>query len=462
MGFSDLRARYSTSEPVVVGDVPPGAASVICRTAFGVEHAARLESGSAVFSHLPPGTHAIEAWATEGGLIAEELTSVTRSPGDDPVMAFASSFRPEAVEGTLAWLRALRCTVVQFYDWMQRYSDPLPPDGEYTDPLRRRLSRPSLEHLVSGVLELGAVAQAYAPVCAAEPAFAETHRDWRLFRGDGAAQHLGTLLQIMDPANTAWQEHWLSAYSGAARTIGFNGFHLDTYGYPRCALDSVATPRSMEQGYGAFLGRVRAALAGATLSFNQVNGVPAGLEIPSPPAFRYAEVWSPNDLWRHLEGLLARAGGRYGWSGGALALYPPVWGEDREGAVRTVTLTEAVTTALGAGLLVLGDLAGVLRDPYYPNHERLAPVEASTILAGTVSRCGAVTCSSVATTRAGTTWVTPTAPSTSKPRVSPSAPNPLAGHLFRPGGANRRDHRHQPDRPVRERVRFLERALGRR
>ena len=66
MGFSDLRARYSTSEPVVVGDVPPGAASVICRTAFGVEHAARLESGSAVFSHLPPGTHAIEAWATDG------------------------------------------------------------------------------------------------------------------------------------------------------------------------------------------------------------------------------------------------------------------------------------------------------------------------------------------------------------------------------------------------------------
>ena len=254
MGFSDLRARYSTSEPVVVGDVPPGAASVICRTAFGVEHAARLESGSAVFSHLPPGTHAIEAWATEGGLIAEELTSVTRSPGDDPVMAFASSFRPEAVEGTLscgyAPCAVRSCSSTTGCRDTRTHFPPTVSTQIHSDGgfLALRWST-----WYQGCWSWARSRQAYAPVCAAEAAFAETHRDWRLFRGDGAAEHLGTLLQIMDPANTAWQEHWLSAYSGAARTIGFNGFHLDTYGYPRGALDSVATPRSMEQGYGAFL-----------------------------------------------------------------------------------------------------------------------------------------------------------------------------------------------------------------
>src|ERR1019366_8980727 len=61
-------------------------------------------------------------------------------------------------------------------------------------------------------------------------------------------------------------------------------------------------------------------------------------------------------------------------------LYPPVWGGDREGAVSTVALTEAVTTSLGAGLLIFGDDSGVLCDPYYPHHERLTDGERTRIL----------------------------------------------------------------------------------
>jgi hypothetical protein len=43
-------------------------------------------------------------------------------------------------------------------------------------------------------------------------------------------------------------------------------------------------------------------------------------------------------------------------------------------------LTEAIATALGAGLLVWGDNRGALRHPYYPNHERLSEEEAETAL----------------------------------------------------------------------------------
>ena len=381
MGFSDLKTRYSTSEPVIVGDLPPGTASVVCRSAFGLTHPAHIEAGAAVATNLPVGTHALEAWTEDGKLLCEEFTTVSRRPGDDPVMGFATSFDPPRVDEVLSWLCALRCTVVQFYDWMQRYSAPLPGGGEYADPLGRPLARSALERLVSGVRDLGAVAQAYAPICAAEPAYGETHRDWLLFRNDGTPQRLGNLLQIMDPASTAWQEHWLASYGGAADAIGFDGFHLDTYGYPRAPLDAFGSPRVMDHAYGVFVERVHAALPSATLSFNQVNGVPSGIEIPSPSSFRYVEVWPPNDRWRHLEGLISRSAGRYPWEGGALALYPPVWGGgDRDGALHTVMLTEAVTTSLGAGLLVFGDDAGVLCDPYYPNHERLRKGETSTVL----------------------------------------------------------------------------------
>jgi len=92
---------------------------------------------------------------------------------------------------------------------------------------------------------------------------------------------------------------------------------------------------------------------------------------------------------------------------GTIACYPPVWarpngqgpdadspdgaspgeesrgggGPDRKDALRTVVLTEAVATSLGAGALLYGDKTAALCDPYYPKHERLTSDEAATALA---------------------------------------------------------------------------------
>lgn len=115
MGFSDLKARYSTSETVVVGDIPLGSASVVCRTAFGAIYVAVLDGTSAVFSTLPAGTHAVEAWTHEGELVSEEYTTVSQGPGEHPVMAFATSFGREGVERVLSSLRSAlhRCAVLR-------------------------------------------------------------------------------------------------------------------------------------------------------------------------------------------------------------------------------------------------------------------------------------------------------------------------------------------------------------
>ena len=43
-------------------------------------------------------------------------------------------------------------------------------------------------------------------------------------------------------------------------------------------------------------------------------------------------------------------------------------------------MTEAVATALGSGLLSLGDDRGALCDPYYPKHARLDDAESATVL----------------------------------------------------------------------------------
>jgi dextranase len=376
--LSDLRCQYACGEQIVVDGIPREVTSALVRTAFGRTHAGQVVDGRVRFGALPAGTHAVELYGSDQGLLAEEIVGVREQRGEDPVMGFATSFDPTSVPATLAWLARLRCTVVQIYDWMASYSEPLGPAGVYRDGLGREIDREALEQLITGIRELGAVAQAYAPVAAADPG---THPESRLLRSDGAPQALGDLLDIMDPGDPAWQRHWLAVYGAAADALGFDGFHLDTYGYPRAPLSVGGEPVAIEAAYESFIRAVRAGRPRDVISFNQVNGVPSGIAPPAAPGFRYVEVWPPNDRWRHLEALMARSAGLAPRQGDTLAIYPPVWEGDREQGLRTVVLTEAITTALGIGALIWGDAAGALRHPYYVDHERLTEAEAETAVA---------------------------------------------------------------------------------
>jgi dextranase len=377
-----LRAFYLAGDEIVLDELPAGTARLRARRADG-EVVEVATSGGARLGGLEVGTYSVEAVSAGGEIIAEELTTVARHQGERPVLGFATSFDDSSVAPVLDWLAALRCTVVQVYDWMAGYSQPLGAGGRWTDPLGRPVSAAALRALTAGVRAAGAVAEAYAPVCAADPAFAAAHPELLLYRNDGRPQHLGDLLTIADPGNVEWQRRWCAGYGEAADALGFDGFHLDTYGYPRQAVDREGARVEMRAAYSSFLAAVRADRAGELISFNQVNAVPARLGLPAGPKFRYVEAWPPNDGWRHLEALLDRAdpeaGGRAGR--GALACYPPVWGvAERTEALRTVTSTEAVATSLGASLLVYGDRSGVLRHPYYPDYEPLAGAEAAEAL----------------------------------------------------------------------------------
>ncbi len=82
------------------------------------------------FRDIPPGTHTLEIYGSDRRLLAEEIVSVRDNPGEDPILAFATSFDAATVPSTLEWLRSLRCTVVQVYDWMHSYSKPLGSVGD--------------------------------------------------------------------------------------------------------------------------------------------------------------------------------------------------------------------------------------------------------------------------------------------------------------------------------------------
>ena len=379
VAITDLRSAYLLGEPIAVSDLPASAASVRVRSAFGHLREASLAEGTASFLAVPEGTHALEVCDAGGSIIAEEFFGVRQHRGEDPVLGFVTSFDDASRDSVLAWLRDLRCTVVQVYDWMDSYSQALSTSEHYEDPLGRHIERAALEKLIVGIKEVGAVAQAYAPVIAAGRDLAAEHEDWRLLRNDTSPESLGDLLEIMDPGNGEFQSYWIDNYGGAVDALGFDGFHLDTYGYPRDARNVRGEIVDVAERYASFVEAVRAARS-EVLSFNQVNGVPRGFVPPTSPSFRYVEVWPPNDQWRHLEGLLQRSAGGGEPHGDTLAIYPPVWGDDRLNALRTCVLSEAVTTVLGANALIWGDSDGALCHPYYVNHETLSDSERTVAL----------------------------------------------------------------------------------
>jgi dextranase len=444
----DVRSFYQTGEEIVIAALPAGTSRVTASRASGRVMEARLDE-AATFAELAGGTYCIEAFDDAGALLGEELTTVGAHQGERPVHGFATSFSKEDTPLVLEWHRALRSTVVQVYDWMASYTEPLGPESGWEDPSHRPVSLRALRSLASGLKELGAVTHAYAPVYAVGNQFAAEHPEMLMYQGSGDVIRFLDQIVLANPANVEWQRHFVTTYGEAADAVRFDGFHIDTYGYPRVANAADGTSIDLRLAYESFLTFLRSAWPTKLLSFNQVNGVPSATKLPAGPGFRYCEIWPPNDEWRHFEGLLDRTSGRAGplsppasrdeLMRGSLACYPPVWGIDRstgpvegiarKSSLRTVVNTEAIVTLLGASVLIYGDKSAALCDPYYPKHAHLSEKEAATVIAW---RRFALRCRDLFLEGEDTSWyeIGDENGSVSVEASSPVRPEPVGGALF--------------------------------
>jgi dextranase len=398
--FRELRAFHQTLEGIVIDDVPDGTFRVRAQLASG-ESIEAVHDGQWTLSTLRAGTYAVQAIDEKDRILDEIITTVGSHPGERPVHGFATSFRDEDIPSVLKWHRALRSTVVQVYDWMASYTEPLGPESGWKDPSNRPVSLGALRALASGLRDQGSIAHAYVPVYAVGHGFAKQHPEMLMYQDNGEPIRFMDQIVLSNPGNEAWQRHFVQSYGQAADSIGFDGFHVDTYGYPRVAFDADGNSIDMRAAYESFLRFARSAWPDTLTSFNQVNGVPSGAQLPLGPRFRYCEIWPPNDEWRHFEGLLDRSSGVAGSHGagaeriellrGSIACYPPVWGvgsergpvegRTREYSLRTDVLTEAIATQLGASALIFGDKGTALCDAYYPKHAVLSVDECDEVIA---------------------------------------------------------------------------------
>lgn len=366
MDLLPLKATFAPGDPVAVelrGAEGPVEVE-LWRLDEPVAKAVAGADGVAVFPPQLEGGYGVEAPGARSAL--DVLADPLRRPRYGFVSRFEAGRDPAPVVENA---RRLHLNIVQFYDWMYRHAALLPPADDFLDPLGRELSLVTVRRLADALREVGSLSLGYAAVYAVG---AEEWPRWRgagLYRPDGRPWQLGEdFLWILDPADAEWSRHLADDLRRAAEAVGFAGFQLDQYGWPKRALRADGVEVDLAEAFVTLLGRLRDALPGVRLIFNNVNAYPLWATANAPQDVVYVEVWPPHVRLDHLAGLVERARALAPEKPIVLAAYLPVYGEEPEVASWTARLVMATVFSHGGCHLLLGEEGAVLLDPYFVKH----------------------------------------------------------------------------------------------
>ncbi|MEA4882304.1 MAG: glycoside hydrolase family 66 protein [Clostridia bacterium] len=318
-----------------------------------------------------------------------------------PRYGFVCEFGPGVAPDPAKWQRMadIHINVVQFYDWMYRHHQLIPESNVFCDPLGRILDLGQVRRQVELARSLGIAPIAYGAMYGAEQEFLDTHPEMGAYKRDGTLHSLAGFIWIMDIARgSAWQDHIIEQYANAIDMLGFEGIHVDQYGFPKVYYTYDGRCVHTEQELAPFIQVCRDRLGDdAGLIFNAVNSWPVQEVAAAPQDIVYIEVWPPHDTYRDLRELVLRGRREAGFHKQVIlaaymrpfaaaaasadhcdgacdgrlgaASYPTiVANEPAEIALR---LTSAAIMSSGGFHLVLGEGNAVLTDGYYPKYVRL-------------------------------------------------------------------------------------------
>ncbi|MDX6242473.1 MAG: dextranase [Frankiales bacterium] len=325
-------------------------------------------------AELAPGGYGVEL-AVDGVTVARTALEVSDRPRRSLRYGFVVDYRPgRDLTAVADNLRRLHLTGIQFYDWAYRHADLLGGGETYDDALGQPVSLDTVRSLIATCHEVGADALGYAAVYAVGP---QEWADWEhdaLLTAGGVPYELGDFLFIVDPAAKDWLEHLRGELSAATELVGFDGFHLDQYGYPKRALRPDGELVDVAESFVAMIGGVRRQLPLARLVFNNVNDFPTWATASADQDAVYVEVWTPNVGLEHLAEVVTRARSAGAGKPVVVAAYQHVYDSaPAEVSDLSTALTMATLFSHGATHLLCGEADRILVDPYYVRNHLVEP-----------------------------------------------------------------------------------------
>ncbi|MCL6547556.1 MAG: glycoside hydrolase family 66 protein, partial [Alicyclobacillus sp.] len=301
-----------------------------------------------------------------------------------------------ALKAELEQLNAYHIDALQFYDWQWKHHVPLAgtvrqPRAEWEDIAGRTNERSTVMGLIQMGHELGMLAFNYNLLYGAWSGYASdgsgVQPAWGLYTDAKGAQPAGvpmpsgwntSRIDVMDPANPAWQQYILGQEAKVFQTYPFDGWQVDQLGDLGLLYDAKGKPVDLEETFAPFLNRAVQTLHKEVI-FNNVGGyglVPVVRNAKESVA--YVECWpssgqvSYSDLKGVIDEVDTLSGGH---KQTVLAAYldsdlAQGYSAASPGHFNApgVLLADAVIFASGGDHIELGDNLQMLNGPYFPNH----------------------------------------------------------------------------------------------
>lgn len=301
-----------------------------------------------------------------------------------PRYGFLADFSSEDIHDKkdLKEMNKYHLNVVQYYDWMFRHHDLIPSTDEFIDPLNRKLSLSAVKNKIDLAHSYGMEALGYGAVYAAAPDYYKEHQDLGIYKNNGEVFGFANFLYIMDISReSSWHDHIVNEFYKAVK-FGFDGIHMDQYGYPKEAVSRANeenTIRNLREDFPVLINDTRKYIEdkgeAVSLIFNAVNNWPVETVAKAEQDSVYIEVWPPNDTYQDLYNLISNAKKYAPEKQVILAAYIKPFLQELnipvEQAENTAILTMTTIFASGGFHLLLGENNGVLDDPYYPKYRTM-------------------------------------------------------------------------------------------
>lgn len=294
---------------------------------------------------------------------------------------FLSDFAESDDNSDIQCMKDWHLNAIQFYDWMYRHDQLVSEEDEYCDPLNRPTKLSVIKEKIDCCKQYGIRPFAYGAVYAATEKTFNEHPEWAIYTLDGEPMKFADWLYYMNiSGDCGWSDYIINEYGQAAKKLGFEGIHMDTYGFPKNVFDSCHNKLNLAQDFKDLINkaaeRLRSIDKNNGVIFNAVNNWPIEQVADSEQDVVYIEVWPPNDTYADLYRLVRNAR-ELSNRNVVIAAYikafsDAVTPDELRKAELSFLYTYATITAAGGTHLALGENHGILCDSYYVKYKSLS------------------------------------------------------------------------------------------
>ncbi|MDK2945740.1 MAG: dextranase [Thermosipho sp. (in: thermotogales)] len=310
--------------------------------------------------------------------LSNELTisrgfSVQNHWTDSPRYGFLTDFFPERfdIEKTMNYLVQYHINCLQYYDWMYDYGKLVYDEGdEYKDAWQRvrKISNTTLKDLINEGHKRNIASMAYVAIYACNRELGEQHPEWLIYNRSNNSNLIPVdFYKKILLTNTLKDSGWTKfLINECKKTIefGFDGIHLDQYGYPKdltsyILKDGKYIPYRTSQGFLEFINLLKEE-TNRPVIFNYVNNWPNIIQDKAKVDAVYIEPWEScntyEDLYMMITGAKEKSGGK-----------PVILAAYLEAIKKhSIFLADSVIAVSGGRRLEIGEIMRILSGPYFP------------------------------------------------------------------------------------------------